>query len=150
MFNTDTFERAQFEPRKESVSVPALADFFDAEPHEWVVRGLSANELNRALEASQIQKDLGKVVDAISQSGVQTEEIRKAIGLSKSTPGEIAKRLEMLVAGSVEPVITMPIAAKLAENFPIEFMLLTNAVSRLTGQGADMVKPEAASQTIQS
>jgi hypothetical protein len=145
MFNTDTFERAQFKPRQESVSVPALADFFDSDPYEWIVRGLSANELNRALEAGQIQKDIGRVVEAIGQSGQQVEAIRKAIGLSnKTTPAEVAKRMEMLTAGSVEPKIELPIAAKLAENFPIEFMQLTNTISRLTGSGSEMVKPEAA------
>jgi hypothetical protein len=150
-FNTEAFERAQFEPRKESVSVPALADFFDSAPYEWVVRGLTGNELNRALEAGQIHRDLGKVVDAIGQSGAQVEEIRRAIGLSsKTTPGEVAKRIEMLTAGSVEPAITMPVAAKMAETFPIEFMQITNVISKLTGQGGQLVKPEAASPEIQN
>jgi hypothetical protein len=150
-FNTEAFERAQFVPRQESVSVPALADFFDSEPYEWVVRGLSGNELNRALDAGKRQKDIGKLVEAIGQSGAQVEDIRKAIGLSdKTTPGEIAKRIEMLTIASVEPIITMPVAVRLAENFPIEFMQLTNSISTLTGQGAEMVKPDASSRETQS
>ena len=37
-------------------------------------------------------------------------------------------------------------AVKLAENFPIEFLSLTNEISELTGQGSELVKPPAASQ----
>jgi hypothetical protein len=68
------------------------------------------------------------------------------LGLIKDTPGEIAKRLEMLVMGSVAPAVSLPVAVKLAEAFPIEFLQLTNEISDLTGRGADLVKPQAASQ----
>jgi hypothetical protein len=61
------------------------------------------------------------------------------------TNGEIAKRLEMLVMGSVSPEVTLPVAVKLAEAFPVEFLELTNAITTLTGQGFDMGKPQAAS-----
>jgi hypothetical protein len=45
----------------------------------------------------------------------------------------------------VEPKIDMPVAVKLASAFPIEFLQLTNAITELTGQGFDLVKPRAAS-----
>jgi hypothetical protein len=84
---------------------------------------------------------------AISTKQEQTKAIREALGLTGDTPGEIAKRLELLVAGSVSPKIDLSAAVKLAEAFPIEFMVLTNKISELTGKGADLVKPGAASQT---
>jgi hypothetical protein len=37
---------------------------------------------------------------------------------------------------------------KIAENFPIEFLTITNKITELTGQGADLGKPQAASQPI--
>jgi hypothetical protein len=54
----------------------------------------------------------------------------------------------MLVMGSVSPKIELPAAVKLAECFPIEFLSLTNEISELTGKGAELVKPQAASQPM--
>jgi hypothetical protein len=147
-FAADKFERAAFVPRKARVAVPALSAFFDeGETPEFEVRGLSAVELHKALEASRRQGSVESIVKAITESGDQAAVIRKALGLTKDTPGEVAKRLEMLVAGAVNPVLTLPQAVKLAEGFPIEFLGLTNEISTLTGQGAELVKPAAVSQT---
>jgi len=145
-FNADKFERAKFTPREKVVEVPALADFFDGGPAEWKVRGLSANELYKAMEAKSKISSTESIVKALSANGDQVTALRKALGMSLDTPGEIAKRLEMLVVGSVAPVIELPVAVKLAETFPIEFMMLTNEISMLTGQGAEVAKPAAASQ----
>ncbi len=146
-FNADRFEASAFKPKTASVPVEALAAFFDdGEPPVWVVRGLSTIELHNAMEAGKRQGSIETIVRAIANGGDQVEVVRSALGLSKSTPGEIAKRLEMLVSASVSPAITLPVAVKLAEAFPIEFLTLTNRITELTGQGFDLVKPEAASQ----
>ena len=127
--------------------VPALSDFFDeGETPEWEVRGLSAVELHKAMEAGKRQGSIEAIVKAIAANQDQAGAVRKALGLTKDTPGEIAKRLEMLVMGSVAPAVSLPVAVKLAEAFPIEFLQLTNEISDLTGRGADLVKPQAASQ----
>ncbi len=148
-FNAEQFERAQFAPRRASVSVDALAAFFpEGEPAVWEVRGLSSAELHRALEAGKRQGSIEQIVRAIAGGGDQAEAVRSALGLTKDTPGEIAKRLEMLVMGSVAPKIELPTAVKLAEAFPIEFLSITNRITELTGQGFDLVKPAAASQPI--
>jgi len=146
-FDLDRFERAKFAPRQQSVPVEALADFFaEGESPVWVVRGLSANELHRAMEAATRQKSVEAVVRAIAAGGDQVQAVRQALGLTADTPGEIAKRLEMLVMGSVAPTIELPLAVKLAEAFPVEFLSLTNTITELTGKGSDLVKPAAASQ----
>ena len=145
-FNADKFERASFEARRARVPVPALAAFFDeGEPPEWEVRGLSATELHRAIEAGRRQGSIDSIVKAIAANGDQASAVRKALGLSKDVPGEIAKRLEMMVLGSVAPVVTLPQAVKLAEAFPVDFLSLTNEITALTGRGFDLVKPPAAS-----
>lgn len=146
MFDASKFEKAKFAPRTKKVAVPALAEFFGDDPPEWEVRGLNSTELHRAMEASRRQDSIESIVKAVAASGDQAEAVRKALGLTKDTPGEMAKRLEMLVAGSVAPAITLPLAVKLAEAFPIEFLTLTNAITELTGKGYDLVKPGAASQ----
>jgi hypothetical protein len=146
-FKVDSFDRAEFTARRASVPVDALAAFFDqGEPAVWQVRGLSSAELHRALEAGKRQGSIEQIVRAIAGGGDQAEAVRAALGLSKDTPGEIAKRLEMLVMGSVAPKVELPTAVKLAEAFPIEFLSITNKITELTGQGFDLVKPAAASQ----
>ena len=146
-FDLDRFERAKFAPRQQNVPVEALADFFaEGEAPVWVVRGLSANELHRAMEAATRQKSVEAVVRAIAAGGDQVQAVRQALGLTADTPGEIAKRLEMLVMGSVAPKLELPTAVKLAEAFPVEFLSLTNTITELTGKGSDLVKPAAASQ----
>lgn len=146
-FDPDKFERAKFEARRARVPVPALAPFFgDGDKPEWEVRGLTANELHRAMEAGKRTGSTESIVRALAATGDQADAVRKAIGLSTETPGEIAKRLDLLVAGSVSPKIELTTAVKLAETFPIEFLTLTNEISELTGKGFDLVKPQAASQ----
>jgi len=145
-FNADTFLAAQFTARTERVLVPQLAEFFapGAEP-EFVVRGLSVNELQRAMEAGTRQNGLDAVVKAIASQKDQVTQIRRALGLSADTPGEIAKRIEMLVQGCISPVLTHAVAVKMGEVCPIEFYDLTNKITLMTGQGGSRVKPQPSS-----
>ena len=146
-FSADKFDRAEFVARVARVPVPALAPFFDdGEEPVFEVRGLSANELHRAIDAAKRQHSIESVVKALAASGDQAQAVRKALGLTADTPGEIAKRLEMLVSGSVVPKLDLPAAVRLAEHYPIEFLALTNEITELTGKGFDLVKPPAASQ----
>ena len=92
-------------------------------------------------------KSIDNVIEALTNND-QAQAVREMIGLTKGSPAEIVKRLEMLVLGSVVPKIELPLAVKLAEAFPIEFLTLTNKITALTGMGFDIVKPEAASQPI--
>ena len=113
----------------------------------FVVRNLTASEFVRAADAAKRQSNLDSVVKAIAAGGDQACAIRQLIGISNTdTPGEVAKRLEMLVMGCVSPKLELPLAVKLAENCPIEFLALTSEIIELTGKGADLVKPDAASQ----
>lgn len=144
MFDLDGFENAQFHRQTKRVRVEALAPFFaeDAEP-EFEVRGLTSDELHKSMDAGSTAKTLGAVVDAISANKEQVQKVREAIGLVGDTPAEVRKRIEMLVHGSVVPKLSHRSAAKLAENFPIEFMQLTNQITELTGLGASLEKQNA-------
>lgn len=144
-FNPDKFERATFEPRTKEVEVKALSDFFDKdEKPVWTIRGLNSNELHKAIAAANTQKTYESIIKAITETGDQTKAMKKALGIAGDTPGEVAKRLEMLVAGCMNPKITLPVAVKLAENFPVEFLSITNDITELTGMGFEHVKQKAA------
>jgi hypothetical protein len=146
-FSADKFQRAAFAPRTETVEISAMAEFFGPEEKpEFTVRGLTASELHKAMEAGARNKQVDAVVKALSTSADKIAAIRAAIGLSADTPGEIAKRIEMLVAGCISPKIDHAIAVKLAEVFPVEFYDLSNRITTLTGMGSTRVKPPASSQ----
>lgn len=150
-FNAEKFKAAEFAARTETVEIAKMQEFFDdGEKPEFVVRGLSAHELQRAIDAGARQGGLDSVVKAIASKGEQVEAIRKALGMTKDTPGEIAKRLEMLVLGSVSPQLDSAAAAKLAEVCPVEFYDLTNKITMLTGQGGNRVKQQPSSRRRQA
>lgn len=145
-FQSEKFRAAQFEARTESFTLEQLREFFadDTEP-KFTVRGLTAAELHRCLEAGTRQNAVESVVKAIASQRDQVDSIRKALGLSSDTPGETAKRIEMLVLGSVTPKLDHADVVKLAEVCPIEFIAMTNAITQLTGQGGSRVKPKPSS-----
>lgn len=147
-FDVAKFEQARLEARTQKVLVPGLAAFFsDGEEAAFTVRSLTSSELHRASEAKQRQQTMRTVLEALADNKEKAAELRKALGLDgEATPGEIAKRQQMLVAGCVSPVITETAAVRISEAFPIEFLELTNVITELTGKGYELVKPSAVSQ----
>ena len=147
-FNADKFANAQMVPRTEKVECEALRDFFDpGDDLVWEVRGLTANEMFRCLEAEKRYSTMGAMLEAIKDAtGGQVEALRKSIGAGKETTPELAKRLEMLVICSVNPKVNLEQAVLMAERFAIDFKFITDRIVGLTGKGYDLPKPAAASQ----
>lgn len=149
-FNKNQFIKQNFEHRTEAISVPALSEWFDKEEiPAWNVRNLTANEMSLCQESAAKNKNIFAVVEALASSNQagKVDALRSLIGNTSDVTGDMAKRLEMLVFASVEPEIDMSISIKLAENFPVEFMLITNKITILTGLGASKVKPKASTET---
>lgn len=146
-FNIDRFNAAEWTPRKRGVSLPALEAFFEPGENgevaaEWVVRGLTGNELAKTHKAAESRANAGAIIEALS-AGTKSEkilEIQRSLGYTDDVEAEIAKRLEMLVLGSVDPVISLDVAVKLAKHRPVEFYHLTNTITELTGLGSDIKK----------
>jgi hypothetical protein len=140
-FDAKKFMAAQFEPRMSEISVPGLVDFFgpDEQP-VWKVRGQTADEVARTIEAGDKHRNIDAVIAAIGENSDKIQELRDVIGISKERHTDIIKRLEQLTMCSVEPAITLDIAVKLAETRPIELYILTNEILRLTGLGQDLKK----------
>jgi hypothetical protein len=149
-FDLDKFAAAKMAPRTEKVECEAMREFF-AEGDElvWEIRGLTVNELQQCIDAEKKSSNVESLIAAFQKDAGKIDAIREAIGLTqKNTPAETAKRLEMLVFGSVNPKIKLEHAVLVGERFAIEFMYLTNKIQTLTGKGFDMVKPAAASQPM--
>lgn len=137
-FNLKKFESASFKDRQESVPVPGLSEFFpDKDSAIWVVRGLTHAEISQAAENVTVVRNVEAMVDAISGTAKEkADAIKGMLGVGgDDVPQETKKRLEYLVMGSIDPVITLDIAVKLSSAFPIEFGMLTNKILNLTGQG---------------
>jgi hypothetical protein len=151
-FNTDRFSGAEFSRREGVVKVPALAEWFDeGESPEFSVRGLTFAELCQADSAADKSKSARRLIEALSggTSNEQTGAIKEALGFSDDTPPQMAKRVEMLILGAVEPVFDRQTAVKLSEAFPVEFRIITDEIVKLTGQGQEPGKHNGsgASQT---
>jgi hypothetical protein len=67
--------------------------------------------------------------------------------LSDDVPGEVVKRIEMLVMGCISPKLTHAVVVKISEICPIEFFDITNRITVLTGQGGSRVKTLPSSPT---
>jgi len=149
-FDWDRFEAAKMEPRREKMPVPDLAAFFKpGETPEWEVRGLTAREWAVSLEAEQKYATVSAVATTLQQAGVEVQAMRRIVGLTKATPSELAKRLELFVMGSVNPTVNLEQAVLLAERFALDFWVIVSKIINLTGKGFDLAKPAAASQTTQ-
>jgi hypothetical protein len=146
MFNADAFVATPLALRTEEVPVPDLAAWFDS-PAVWRVRGLDANELAKVDQAERRNEAADALAEALSSGTAAqiTEGVREVLGRTGGIESVYARQIEILVLGSVEPVITHAIAAKLGETFPVVFKILVNAILSLTGQGADAPKKPAAS-----
>jgi len=149
-FDSKAFMHAQFAPRTARVDVPGLIDWFNDAPPVWVVRGQTANEVALTNAAAEKHKAVDSIVKAIAENADKVNAIKKAIGVAGDTPSDIIKRLEQLVQCSIDPVITLDVAVKLAEVRPVEFFILTNEIVKLTGLGQDLKKPLASGETTKS
>lgn len=148
------FLKSSFQHREATIEVPALVGtlFAENEKPEWKVRGLTTAELARANQAGDRGlENVRAMVEAMAGDGDKAAAIRQAMGLSnEDVPGDVSRRIEMLTAGSVAPLLgpdNRDVAVLLSEKFAVVFYQLTNAITNLTGQGAEVGKPKRSGKT---
>ncbi|WP_339799666.1 hypothetical protein [uncultured Marinobacter sp.] len=143
MLDIKAFRKAEFVPRETEVTLDALAE---AGLGDGVVRvrGLTATHLALAEESASKGKLLSDLVEKLAGAGKEkVEAIMDGIGFHQDVPAALAKRLEHVRLGIVEPEMDLADVVKLAESFPIEFSILANKIMELTGKGqAAQVKPK--------
>jgi hypothetical protein len=151
-FDATKFAQAPLSQRTEDVPVADLAAWFgEGEPAVWRVRGLNANEVQRAASAKERLGREAAMLDAITAGSraEMAEELARILGRHhEDVEPETARRMEILIAGSVDPECTLEIAGRLAEHFPITFITLTNKILALTGQGSEVEKKPSSSGAI--
>lgn len=140
-FDSKAFMKAKFTTRTEKVRVVDLACFFGEEDQPlWEVRGLTGKELGKANETAAKNDTISAIVSGLGS--VIPSEIEGTLKelFSKDTPQDVAKRIELLQMGSVNPVCPLDLALRLCKNFPAEFYQLTNKIIELTGKGSQQAK----------
>ncbi|MCK9324588.1 MAG: hypothetical protein M0P69_03745 [Bacteroidales bacterium] len=140
-FDSKSFLKAKFQARTTPVAVPDLGAFFgEGEKPEWIVRGLTGKELGRANETAAKNDTISAIVSGLGS--VIPSEIEGTLKelFSKDTPQDVAKRIELLQMGSVDPVCSLDLALRLCKNFPAEFYMITNKIIELTGKGSQAAK----------
>lgn len=149
-FDVKKFQNTKFIQRTEDVKVEALKSFFDEkEQPVFKVRNLSGEELGRVNQAVQKHKNTAAILDGLLSNidKEKIEAIKASLGSTDKTPDDIARRLEMLILGCVDPKLDMQACVKLCKFFPIEFYDLTNTITRLTGLGSELGKPKPSGKT---
>ena len=142
-FKSKAFDKARFEPRTSDIKLPGLADWFEGEP-VWKVRGLTGNELGRCNElAEKNRKNIADIVKALIAANGEgsAEAIQNIYGLGDDVPQDVARRIEYLIAGSVDPDCPLDRAVRLNQVFPVEFRIISEEIFRLTGLGHVPGKP---------
>lgn len=145
-FQSERFQAAMLSWPVVDVPVPDLAQWFAGSP-VWRVRGLSANELAKVEQADR-RAAIAEALSAAIASGAAREiadGVRDLLGRSAAIEEVYARQIEILVLGSVDPVVDHALAARLGEMAPVTFKALVNAILAATGQGATAPKKPAAS-----
>lgn len=144
-FDAKKFSKTKFSPRTEDVPVPDLKEFFaEGEAPVWKIRGLTGQELGQANEAADRNKNMIAILAGLASRSEKevTNSVKELLGVGGNTPDDVAKRIEHLVLGSVDPVCTQELAVRLCTVFPIEFFQITNKIYQITGQGQMPGKPK--------
>ncbi len=139
-FDIKRFVSSSFDYRTEAVELPDLKDWFgEDERPVFTVRGLTGAELAQVNETAEKNRGLESVIELFASPNIEEkiEAIKESLGLDSGarTPDDLAKRIEQLHLGSVEPKFDRPAAVKFFEVYPVEAYMLTNTIMRLTGKG---------------
>jgi hypothetical protein len=138
MFDMKKFMSTKFVERTQDVSLPDFSLWFPpGVPPVFTVRGLTGEELGRVNESAAKNKNVAGLLDALASANVseKIDALKESLGLSENVPDDIAKRIEQLVLGVVNPKFDLQAAVKFFQVYPVEGYQLTNAIMRLTGQG---------------
>ena len=151
-FDSKKFMKTKFTPRTGDVPVPDMKEFFpEGAEATWKVRGLTGQELGRANDAADRNKNIGAILEGLAGAAAKekAESLKQLLGIGV-VPQDIAKRLEHMVVASVDPVCTLDLAVRVCEVFPIEFFQITNKIIELTRPGQLPGKQQPSGETEKS
>ena len=136
-FDARSFIHSTFEARTAEVRIPELAPFFDGAEPVFKVRGLSGIELAQCTEAAGAQKMRADLVASLIDGSDEerTKALLESFGLGAHVPGELVRYHELIIRGTVEPVIDRETSVLLATRYPVDHRGLALKIMELTGAG---------------
>jgi len=140
MFDKDKFLQAMITQPTKALEVPQLKGFFpkDAKP-VWEVSALTSEQVARVAIAEEKNAGVGKMITALlgSNKNEQVEAIRKTMGGGDDLPSDYARRIEIILEGSVdlETENDRETVLKIAIYYPSIFMTISNEILILSGEG---------------
>ena len=155
-FDAERFAGAGWQRRDSEIPVPTLQDFFgEGEKAVWKVQSLEGHELARAKHAKERNIRLKANIESIAEvlSTKNTNKLKESIlGIigNVESEGDTAWRTEILILGSVDPIVDYPLAALIHKARPTEYYNLTNEIIRLSGLGHEPGKPKPSGGTKKS
>jgi hypothetical protein len=151
MFDLNEFRSAVFEDRIEELELKEFGD--SKETLKWKIRALTAEDLAKADEEVQLNRDLNSLINmtvaavASGQKNDKIDAIREIIGVSGKVPDVLVKKYAIFELGTVEPKFDRSDTVKFARVYPVEFELISNRIYALTGLGAVKKKQITYTQT---
>lgn len=148
-FDLKKFEKTKFVERTDTVKIkgePLKAMFADGDTPEFTVRGLTGEEMARCNEAQSRQKKMSDVAEAMAGEGgaERVQAIRESMGLSQGdVPADLARRIEMLCHGCVDPKLDLMAAKKVFKVSTVDGYDLSNKILHLSGQGMQVGERKA-------
>ena len=152
-FDLKKFQKAKFEPRTETVKVASLASFFGDDDPVFTVRGLTGEELAKVNAAQSKAKSLNALVEALAgqDQHEKVKAIRDGMGLSENDiPEDLARRIEMMIHGCVDPALDAQAAAKVFRVAPVDGYAISNTITALSGKGMILGNSPASGKTPKS
>lgn len=151
-FDVNKFAGQVFSDRTQKYEIPAhsgLRAFFgDEDEKSFTVRGLTASEMGRTNDAVAKNRDVAAMIEALIGGDPAQKSAALQQMIRPDTPDDVAKRLEMVHIGLVDPKLNFPDVVRMAENFPVEFYEISNRIMNLTGMGRLPGKPECSTGNL--
>lgn len=137
-FDLNRFTSASLALRTAEVKTPMLKDFFaEGEEPVFKVRGLTGEEWYGMRQAITDRRDRKAIAEKLlSGAG---EAIAEAIAdIYGDIPEELARRINMVAYGCVEPKLDLTAAVKLFKFYAPQAHLISEEIWRLSGEGATL------------
>lgn len=149
-FDAKKFRQSSWEPRTEDVHVPMLADFFpEGEKPVFKVRGLDGRELAKMrAEGTEGRKKLVEAAAKIASG--DHAAVAEALGDMEGDSTKTYMDIFMVETGCIEPKLTRADVILLHRHRHTAFIVLGNAITRLSGEGSRLGESKRSGGTRKS
>lgn len=153
-FDVDKFEKSKFQYRTQLVDVSGspLASFFDeGEDPQFKVRNLTGEEMALCNEAQNKTQKLREAMEALAGNSKEerVKALQEAMGFTSNDdiPADLARRIEAMRLGCMEPELTEQQAVKLMRVSCVQGYKISNSIFDLSGEGMELGEPNASGGT---